>query len=182
MKYENPDVYSSYKENDLGKTLYDTVIRLKPKIIVEFGTLHGYSAIAMAMACHENKYGHITCYDLWDTYPYRHSTMDETRANIEKYGLSSYITLKQMDFDDWILTTPKFDLLHLDISNDGLTFKKAYDALNYFDAGTIILEGGSEERDNVEWMKKYDRTTMNSIKEYTGYAILNDKFPSISMM
>lgn len=181
MKYSNPDVYSSYKENDLGQSLYDYVLKHKPKKIVEFGTLFGYSAIAMAMACDELHSGHITCYDLWDSYPWRHSTMDETRNNIEKYGLSKYITLKQMDIEDWILTNPEFDLLHVDISNDGNVIRRIYDAFN-FHPGHILFEGGSVERDNVEWMVKYNRTPINSIKDYTKYEVLNPKFPSISIL
>ena len=40
--YKEPQVYSSYRENNIGKTLYDIVIELKPKTIIEIGVLEGY--------------------------------------------------------------------------------------------------------------------------------------------
>ena len=30
MKYTNPNIESSYQENDIGKTLYDAVLKYKP--------------------------------------------------------------------------------------------------------------------------------------------------------
>lgn len=50
IMYKNIDIESSYKKNDLGKTLYDLVIKYKPFNLIEFGSLYGYSTIAMAMA------------------------------------------------------------------------------------------------------------------------------------
>ena len=82
MKYTNPNVKSSYQENNLGKVLYDYILQTKPKKIIEFGTLYGYSAIAMAMAIDElDNDGKIVCYDLWDKYPYTHSVIEETKQN-----------------------------------------------------------------------------------------------------
>lgn len=53
MKYTNPDIESSYRDNDLGRTLYDLVLKYKPKKIVEHGILFGYSTVAMAQALDE---------------------------------------------------------------------------------------------------------------------------------
>jgi predicted O-methyltransferase YrrM len=50
MAYFNYNIPSSYHKNDIGKTLYNTVLTMNPSIIIEFGTLHGYSAVAMAQA------------------------------------------------------------------------------------------------------------------------------------
>ena len=50
MAYYNYQIPSSYYKNNIGKTLYNTVLTMNPQIIIEFGTLHGYSAIAMAQA------------------------------------------------------------------------------------------------------------------------------------
>ena len=43
--YKEPKVYSSYSENNIGQTLYDIVMKLKPKKIIEIGVLEGYSTI-----------------------------------------------------------------------------------------------------------------------------------------
>ena len=48
--YRQPDVYSSYRKNNIGQTLYDIVTKLKPKKIIEIGVLEGYSTISMAQA------------------------------------------------------------------------------------------------------------------------------------
>ena len=46
--------------------LYDFVVTLKPKKIVEFGPGRGYTTITMAKALHENNIdGHIKSYDMW---------------------------------------------------------------------------------------------------------------------
>ena len=45
-----------------------------------------------------------------------------------------------------------------------------------------MFEGGSEERDNVEWMIKYNATPINSIKEQTNYQLLDSNFPSLSII
>jgi hypothetical protein len=53
----------------------------------------------------------------------------------------------------------KVDFLHMDISNDGDILKKTIECWGpkISTGGIIAFEGGSVERDNVEWMKKYHR-------------------------
>ncbi len=60
--YHSPRVESSYKANDLGKSIYQTVIKLKPIFIIDFGILHGYSTIAMAQALRDLGQGTIKLY------------------------------------------------------------------------------------------------------------------------
>ena len=51
------------------------------------------------------------------------------------------------------------DIIHIDIANNGETYEYAIN--NYIsklsENGILILEGGSEDRDNIEWMNKYDK-------------------------
>ena len=175
MKYTNPNIESSYRENDIGRTLYHFVINEKPKKIIEFGTLNGYSAVAMAMALHELGEGKVICYDLWDKYPYKHSSREETQRNIDKYGLSDFIELKEGDFFSW--KPESFDLCHLDISNTGQILRKAKE--KFENNGIVIFEGGSDERDMVEWMQKYDK---EKIRNSIDYKIIDKDFPSLSQM
>jgi len=183
MEYTNPDIESSYKENNLGKVLYDYVLQLQPKIIIEFGTLNGYSATSMAMALDElNNGGKIICYDLWEKYPYKHSAMNATKQNLEKYNVAQYVEFKELNFSDWV--PGEFDLLHVDISNDGTTITElAIKCLSQLKQGKhILFEGGSIERDNVAWMTKYNKQPINSIKSIAQYELISDKFPSISKL
>ena len=176
--YKEPDVYSSYKENNIGQTLYDIVIELKPKKIVEFGVLEGYSIICMAQALMDlDNGGKIYAYDLFDEYEYRHCSVTKVWNNVNKYGVQDYIQLKRKSFDRWLDSVELFDLLHLDISNDGDIILKIYDK---YPNHKVIFEGGSLERDNIGWMNKYNKTKMTSIQKSCKYKIINDAFPSLS--
>ena len=63
--YKEPNVYSSYKKNNIGKTIYDIVLEYKPIKIVEIGVLDGYSIICMAQAIRDlNNGGLVYAYDL----------------------------------------------------------------------------------------------------------------------
>ena len=183
--YIQPDIYSSYKENDLGQVLYDTVIKYKPKKIVEFGCLYGYSTISMAQAIRDlDMGGEIIAYDLWDKYQYRHTQMQVTQKSIDDYKLTEYVKLRDCDYEKWLDNPEPFDLLHLDIGSTGdLIFKTFFKLQEYIQAGSIIVfEGGTIERDNVEWMSKYNKIPIYQFKSVIKYDILSSKFPSISII
>lgn len=180
--YINSDIESSYKENDIGQTLYDLVMEHKPKKIVEFGVLHGYSTVAMAQALKELGRGVIDAYDMWGKYPFKHSTMGETASNIANYGVSEYVNLLYGDLDTWLENPEDFDLLHVDISNTGDTIKKLHEVLKQHIAKgkIVVFEGGTYERDTVEWMEKYQKPKMYDAG--VPYRIINSDFPSISQL
>jgi len=178
MIYVNPNIESSYKENDLGKTLYNIVIQLQPNKVIEFGCLYGYSTVSIALALKHLGKGKLICYDLWEDYQYKHSTLEQTKENVIKYEVEDFVEFYKMNFNEWIKQPETFDLLHLDISNTGDTISKVYDILPK--NSQVIFEGGSIERDNVEWMKKYNSTPINSIKSKVDYKVINNNFPSIS--
>lgn len=183
MIYTNPkDIESSYSENDIGKDLYDSVIKNKPKKIIEFGTLFGYSAVAMGMALHELGEGKLVVYDLFDKYKFKKSTKEQTQENIDRYGVSDFVELKEMDFEEWLKNPEQFDMMHLDISNKGDTIERLYEAVkDQIDNGSkVYFEGGSEERDNVEWMKKYNCKKIRDCS--VPFELVNEKFPSLSVI
>jgi len=68
-------------------------------------------------------------------------------------------------------------MMHVDISNDGYVIRNIS---KYKNKGLIFFEGGSLERDNVDWMIKYKKPSIN----YCGveYEVLIDKFPSMSQI
>ena len=83
-----------------------------------------------------------------------------------------------MDFYYWLDNyTIEFDLLHLDISNDGDIISKMYDK---YPNSKVIFEGGSIERDNIDWMVRYKKTKITLIQTSCKYKIINDAFPSLS--
>lgn len=183
MKYKNPsEIETSYSENDIGQTLYDLVLKSKPKKIVEFGVLFGYSTVAMAMALDEIGEGHIYANDLFEDYEFKHSTMPETQGNIDRYNLTKYVTLSKKNFDEWLADPEEFDLLHVDVSNKGNTIERLYEAVKVqIERGAIVIfEGGSEERDNVDWMVKYNCKKLRDTK--VPFEVIDPRFPSLSMI
>ena len=176
-KYNNPEIESSYRLNDLGFTLYEIVRQYKPEKIVEFGVLHGYSTVAMAMALQDNKRGRIYAYDIWTKYPYKNAKMSETATNIALHGVGEQVELLIGDCDSW---EPELvDFIVLDIGNDGTIIKKYYEKWKDY-CKFLIFEGGSLERDEVDWMLKYDKKPIRDCG--VDYAILNSKFPSVSII
>jgi predicted O-methyltransferase YrrM len=184
MNYQNPKIPSSYQYFNLGKIIYDVVLTHKPLKIIEFGCYKGYSTTAMAMALKQLGRGKIMCYDLWDSYQYTHTTLNDTINNIKPYDVLDFIEFKRMDLYEWLQRPEQFDLLHIDIGNTGDIIKKLYDATkSQIDNGSVILfEGGSIDRDNVDWMLKYNCTPINNIKSDVQYTILTNYFPSLSII
>lgn len=182
MKYTNPNIESSYRDNNLGKTLYNLVLKYKPKKIVEHGILFGYSTVAMAQALDEIGEGHIYAHDLFDKYAFKHSTIKETQANIDRYNLGKYVTLIQGDFEEWLKSPEDFDMMHVDISNKGDTIERLYKVVkDKIQKGAIVIfEGGSEERDNVEWMVKYNCKKLRDAD--VPFEVVDESFPSLSMI
>ena len=84
--YVEPKIKSSYYVNNkgsklgepyfkpnIGKTIYDYVIETKPKVIVEFGVLFGFSTVCMSQALRDlNNGGKIYAFDLWEKSKYNH--------------------------------------------------------------------------------------------------------------
>jgi DNA-directed RNA polymerase subunit N (RpoN/RPB10) len=174
MSYENPKIESSYQKNDIGKTLYDTVMSMKPERIVEYGVLHGYSTVCMAQALRDLGRGKVVAYDLWDAYPHKHGEMEKVQKTVDDLGLTDYVELKVGGF----LTDLNADFFHIDISNTGDTIREI--ARTIPRKSTVLFEGGTRDRDKVEWMTKYNRAPIVGCG--ARYIILNGKFPGLSVL
>lgn len=177
--YIEPELESSYALNNLGKTLYDYVRYVKPDIIIDFGVLDGYSTICMAQAIRENGKGKIKVYDLFEKYEYNHAKLERLVKTFKEYGVLDYIEIEEKNFFDWIKQPEAFDMLHLDISNTGDIIDILYDKLGGSDK-TILFEGGSEQRDKVGWMYKFNKKPIN--QSYAKFEVINSNFPSISKL
>lgn len=173
---------SSYMPNHIGRDIMATVEKVKPKTVVEFGVLDGYSTYWILKSL-QNQWGvesnaKLYSYDLWSEYKYNHGQLEIVKNVIGSIDIYNQVSLNYGNFYDWIKSPPEVDLVHLDISNDGDIVEHA---ISNLPSGTVLLfEGGSEERDNIDWMKKYQRRPIRSIKyEYT---VLNNNFPSLSIV
>lgn len=190
-------IKSSYAKNNFGPIFKNTIISFKPHVCVELGVLNGYSTFWTAFGLKHNHLihfhrGHLHCYDLWEDYAFSHGDKKEVENLLEKNKVSEYVTLNHGNAFDihskW--GNKSLGFLHVDISNDGETVKQIME--NWHPklsmGGLILFEGGSEERDKIEWMKKYNKKSIR--KEINENKIINlfyqygtyNKFPSLTIM
>ncbi len=174
---------SSYKQSTLD---YSDIFKLliymvNPKKVVEFGILDGYSLKIFADNCDNDC--KIEGYDIFEEFNGNGSNMDTLNKNFEKYEniviqYGDYYKIVE-NFDD-----NSIDILHIDIANNGDVYKFAIEQYmkKVKKNGIIILEGGSKDRDNVEWMIKYNKPKFCDYLDTLNnkYHII-DKFPSITV-
>ena len=188
MYIEPKEIVSSYNINNIGKDLYDMVIKYKPTKVVEFGLLYGYSTVSIAQGLRDNNIENskLLSFDLFDDYEYKHSVLSVVESNLEKYGLSKFVELNKADFYKWVDTNEDFfDMLHLDISNNGEIINDVYNYVNKLSKLhnkkiIVIFEGGTKDRDDVEWMKKYSKPKIYPLKETINYNIIRNEYPGLS--
>lgn len=174
---------SSYLENKYGEIFYSIVTAHRPANAVELGVLDGYSTYHIARGLKRNKSipgvsAHLDSYDLWDDYAYNHGEMKNVKDMLETAGLLDYVSLKKGDafkvHENY--NTGSIYFLHVDISNTGQIVK---DIMSLWDpkmiqGGLILFEGGTEERDNIEWMRKYEAPPIKV--EIETNPIINSKY------
>ncbi len=187
---------SSYIENHYDIVFRSLIIAKRPGLVVECGVLDGYSLSAMAEGVKFNHekfgvLGKIESYDLYNNYRFKHGDWHEVDKMLDMKGLSNYVLLAMGDafevhrqYDDGSI-----DFLHMDISNNGDTLLKTLELWGdkISPDGMIAFEGGSEQRDNVEWMKTFEfkpiREALNDkfVELNWEYHVL-DPFPSLTLL
>ncbi len=181
---------SGYKQNNIGWLLYSLVRAYKPVRCVEIGVLHGYSTMFIGGALLDNEIGQLDAFDLWAEYPYRHTTLPQTWENVERAGLAHIVALYQ---DEAALVPERLklpvDFVHIDISNTGETY--AWAASVFYNLlspdGLMVMEGGTYQRDQVEWRLKYDKTpiqpAIQDIKNRGRWEVfVFEPFPGLTVM
>jgi|LauGreDrversion4_2_1035121.scaffolds.fasta_scaffold511681_2 hypothetical protein len=163
----------------IGKTIYDVIMDKKPKIVVEFGVLNGFSTVCIAQALRDLGGGKLYSYDLWENYPYKRGNKQIVSENLEKYGLTEFVELCDGDFNDWCSEKHECDLLHLDINNDGNIISMVSSNIDWCD---VLFEGGTYERDTCWWMEEFNRRPITDVKEAVGYKVLVEEFPGLSII
>ena len=195
--YVEPKIKSSYYINNkgsklgklyfkpnIGKTIYDYVIENKPKVIVEFGVLFGFSTVCMSQALRDlNNGGKIYAFDLWEKSKYNHGqTIELVNDILKEYELQDFVKLDYGGSADSLSDIKDVDLIHIDINNDGdrlMNFITDIKNKHKVDCD-ILFEGGIVERDNCWWMNEFKKTPINHLRNNFDYVILNKNYPGIS--
>lgn len=188
---------SSYEKHNYAEKFTSIVLAFKPSLCVELGTLHGYSTIAMARGLKRNKElkenaGILHAFDLFEDYPFNNAKQAETQKSIDEAGVPEFIKLHKEDACRAHEHYPNnsVSLLHVDLSNTGEIVRKIMELWDpkMVVGGLILFEGGSKERDQVEWMIKYNKepikTELDSneiIKAKYVYGTYLD-FPSLTVL
>jgi len=148
-------VQSSYIDRGYGSLFYALVRTLRPRQCVEIGIFQGLSLLSAAAALRDNGAGAIAGYDLFDDYPYRHADQSQVARQVVASGLEAWTSLHRADaaavHEHW----ESVDYLHVDVSNTGDTYRQVFAQWSGKVRQVIVLEGGSRERDNVDWMLQY---------------------------
>ena len=164
----NGEIDSSYSANSYASLFYFLSNHYKPKIISELGVLGCYSIIPLALgALQNNRVSSINGYDLFEAYSYKSFSFNDALQRIDSYGLKDSINLEKFEVysEGFIKDTLKVsDLTHIDLSHDGEMYERVLSS-DIKENSIVIMEGGSIERDNVEWMKAYDANKIHPIIE-----------------
>jgi len=191
---------SSYIENNYGDVIYSyiTGVSYPPIKCVELGVLDGYSTYHIARALKYNKKEgeggncHLDAYDLWEKYPYKHGKKEEVQKLLEEKEVNELVTLLEEDAFEVHKNYKDGEVyfLHIDISNTGDKIERL---INVWDkklvvGSIVVIEGGSEERDKIEWMVKYNQKPIKPVIEKNEIINKNyvyatyKKYPSMTVM
>lgn len=183
---------SSYIQNNYADIFKAIIDGFKPVTAVELGILDGYSTMAIGLGLQKNGRGTLHSYDLFDDYQYKHGNEKQVRDLLFEYGLENVVTVIKQDA--WkvadLFNDGTVDFLHVDISNTGETVRRimAQWDQKMVTGGIICFEGGTAERDYVDWMSKYNmppiKTEMETnpiIKEKYIFGTYL-KFPGLTML
>ena len=185
--YNEPLVESSFSESNIGATIFNYTLKLKPTVILEVGALNGYSSLCFIQALKtlNSIHSKLITIDLFDDYPYNNCSLDSYCRNVSHLdGKSCDINHKiiksnvMSDLSLFDYYAKKADLIFIDISND-------FDNLSSLLARCsvpVIFEGGSVQRDSVSWMINYKKTPINHLREVGfDYQVIDKRFPSLSI-
>jgi hypothetical protein len=191
--YSKPDVDSSFSANNLGESIYSCVKLFRPTCVIELGALGGYSSISILQALSSFQHdAQLFTYDLFEDYPYNNISQDKYISNLARhshtYDQSIKHTIQKLDVISNInqiierhkFRDPSRTMLFVDISNTADNLSLIFDANIY--SFPVLFEGGTKERDNVEWMIKYNKTPISFLCQGShAYTIVDHSFPGLSL-
>ena len=156
---------SSYKSKiDFGDILSTITFLKNPKKIVEFGILEGFSL--MRFIENSSNTTSIDAYDIFDKFNGNHAIKDDIFKQFLSY---KNVNIQEDDFYEGFkkYSDKSIDILHIDIANNGDVYQFVFDHYiqKIADNGIILMEGGSKQRDNIEWMFNYNKPKIQPILE-----------------
>jgi len=102
---------------------------------------------------------------------------------VSRFKKYNNVTINYRDFYEVHKDISNIDIIHIDIANNGDVFEYAIN--NYLpklsENGIMIMEGGSEQRDNVEWMITYNKPKIQPVIKKYGFKVIGI-FPSITII
>lgn len=179
--YSKPNLKSSFRAHDLGRTLYNTVVGKRPNLCLEFGVLNGYSTVAIGQALSDIGNGVLFSYDLWDSYKFKHGSKQELAMTLAKSPLYKNVHLRDGDLMQ-MQELPDFDFMFVDISNTGDVIRHVEKITRkQREKGALVMfEGGTKERDSVPWMVQYKKPKIVGCG--VDYLVVDNRFPSLSII
>lgn len=180
-----PPWFSSYEKNNYGDLFYSIIRVYRPKTVIELGTKAGYSAYHIARALNDNGQGKLFCYDLWEKYPFHSVPKSVAQNNLKKF--KNIIKFKLIEATKVSSLHKSVDILHIDISNEGGILNKIIPDWIKQTRQLIIIEGGSAERDKIEWMLKYKKVPIEKWLKDFGRRhkieyVTVEPFPSVTLI
>lgn len=165
---------------NFGDVIESITFALRPKRIVEFGILEGFSLKAFADAAPTAK---INAFDIFEEFNGNHCQ----RSVSEKFISIPQVKIEYGDFYQLYtqLEDHSIDIIHVDIANDGHVFQFAVDHYmsKLTSKGILVLEGGSESRDRVPWMEKFHKKPIRAFLQECSFPfrVIGD-FPSFTII
>lgn len=157
----NSSYHASLNYGDIFTVLCKSV---QPKTITEFGILDGFSLKQMIETSDTNC--KINAYDIFDEFNGNGANKEKI---IELFSPYPNVSVEYGDFykNYQTMDDGSQDIIHIDIANNGDVYEFAFEHYlpKVSENGIMILEGGSRERDNIEWMNKYNKPKIKPILE-----------------
>ncbi|MGI8784814.1 MAG: O-methyltransferase [Acidobacteriota bacterium] len=178
---------SSYRLHGYDYFFYALTRALRPARCVEIGVLQGFSLLAVASALRDNGAGQVEGFDLFEDYAFKKEHYQATAQRLQAAGLETWARIERQDAFAVADRYSQIDLLHVDISNHGDTYRTLFAQWSDKVRQAIVFEGGSAERDQVDWMQKFSKSPIRkAIQEIrAGYPAWNicvlEPFPSVTV-
>lgn len=182
----HPPWASSYEKNNYGDLFYALMRVYQPEKVVELGTKAGYSAYHIARGLKANNKGTLDCYDLWEQYEFKSVPQSVAEENLKEF--KDIVRFIARDAVGVHKLYDEVDIVHVDVSNKGEILEEIIPYWVDKTRQLIIIEGGSLEHDQLEWMIKYKKMPMQKwLKEFSekrddiDYCTI-EPYPSMTLM
>lgn len=181
----NPAIFPGSVSPEMGQFLYSLVTILRPKTILETGSLFGYSTMCMAQAAKDNGHGHVHSIDLFPAENYSKVTdatgddrgLNFVQDHLTRGGVSDIVTLHRGDsakmIDDLARTNDSFkiDFAFIDGDHFMAGAKRDFVAVDkHLATGGIIVLHDTNPKE-CGWMGP--RFVAENLRDSGGYNVLN---------